>query len=252
MTARRIFLATLVSSALVSGGAAFIACAGEDQRAVVTSSAEDAADDAPSASDGEHDAVVDLRGACLPRDADVSDVVAPESQRFSPDACTIEAAGAIIHCLFGDEADRCGSIDAVSEDCKACATSSADAAKLGAIILEGPFGRLNLAGCLENVVPGTLAADCAAAIARAEACASVACDDCFRTGITADDYDSCRARAFLSTCAAYAKERADCRQSFLAADAAAGICAPVRSFRDHALELVMGYCGGRFADAGTD
>lgn len=165
-------------------------------------------------------------------------------------ACQSDLIHPILDCFFTTPYDPVACDDLVSPTgpqaaCLACLFSS-DGGPPGPIEWHGQSAEINVAGCVQAVLPQS--GGCAQGLADVSACTLAACDQCVDRG--ANVLAECRTAALSTACAPTVDESASCVRA-LGPDGGAKGCDPSGSFIQAASTVGITFCGG-YRDAGTD
>lgn len=194
--------------------------------------------------------------ACEPVAA-ASETSTTDSGAFFQARCSIsvDQISPFVDCTFdpGKNPSQCKNLYGTdgADDCQRCLMTSPSAPVRGAILIDDRgFGRLNVAGCIENALAGAgRDPSCAKAYAKFEDCVAVACEGCRQDGIPA--YEACATAARNTTCALHPNDQACVRKSLLPGEPAA-ICNVPSHFLTAAISYGKLFCLPPPADGGAD
>ncbi len=150
-----------------------------------------------------------------------------------------------IGCLVVGSKPAAGCEGTDYEACRDCLVA-------GPIIVEGGIARLNVAGCIANVMGDPAGSKCGQFVANAEDCAHEACRACFETERPRNDYETCRTAALAAgPCAEHAVSARNCQLDAVRGNPEVALCLGPGNFGDRAERLGNLFCLAESTDAGA-
>jgi hypothetical protein len=230
--------ATTLGLALTCAGvdAVLVACGGDNAEHLVDAATDTGVVEAAS--------VEDVALACPPQlDAEAGYPAWLPPGPLYQNRCTGGQIAEIVHCFFlnNREAIACTALDAGNYDaCATCLFTSPTADASGPVIVDGPIARLNVAGCIAELVGNPT---CGPLYGAFETCTAAACARCLDPdGSTLNDFEACRTAAAGDTCAVEANAAGDCVAKELQRDGSASLCLQAGSFSENAIRLGQLFC----------
>lgn len=189
----------------------------------------------------------DDAGTCAPDD--VSSYVPQWKPPLRSTVCTAQKVTDLMTCVFDINANAttCDPItkDPANQPCMDCLLTPSSKSSLGAVVIEGNIGTLNIPGCVALATANTTASGCGAKLQASDGCKSAACSaNCPITDdASVQALEACEADVATNDCSTYAASADACSKPLLAAGGAAANCAFGSStFLDKAIAFGKMFC----------